>query len=66
MFVKASKKLLTIAKVLTYCTTEKNTAVKSFMIQTPGWIDRWLGEMEDRFVKYREKKEREREREREK
>ncbi len=32
-FVKPSKKWLTIAKALAYCTTELITAVKSFMIQ---------------------------------
>ncbi len=36
MFVKTSKKWLTIAKALAYCTTELITGVKSFMIQGPG------------------------------
>ncbi len=36
MFVKASKKRMTIAKALAYCTTGLITAVKSFMIEAPG------------------------------
>ncbi len=36
VFVKPSKKWLTKAKALAYCTTELITAAKSFMIQAPG------------------------------
>jgi hypothetical protein len=36
VFVKASKKCLTIAKALAYCTTEFIMAVKSFIVQAPG------------------------------
>jgi len=35
VFVKASKKWLTIAKALACCTTELITAVKSILIQAP-------------------------------
>ncbi len=36
MFVKGNKKLMTITKTLTYYITEFITAIKRFMIQTPG------------------------------
>ncbi len=38
MYIKVSKKLLTIAKALAYCTTELIMAVKSLMIQAPGAV----------------------------
>jgi hypothetical protein len=39
VYVKASKKCLTIAKALAYCTTELITPVKSFMIQAPEVVE---------------------------
>jgi hypothetical protein len=36
VFVRASKKQLTVAKALAYCTMELITAVKNFIIQAPG------------------------------
>ncbi len=40
VFVKASKKWLTVAKALADCTTELIMTIKSFMIQAPAvWFE---------------------------
>ncbi len=58
MFVKASKKWLTVAKAIAYCTTGLITAVKSFMIQAPSsvqMVGQWcLSQCQDYKLAYKD------------